>query len=196
MAIKKKVVKKKTAKKKVVKKKKAAASRNTAHKRTLRAKSNRAAGAADPANVPHETMPPKAKAEFLKMGRPSTYGPEILAKAREYLFKYREIGDQIPMVEGLAVYLNRARSTLYEWASHEEKAEFSDIMATIEEVQKKALMNGGLSGEFNSTITKLILGKHGVHEIVDTNLGGQAGNPVKMETTHSPEDAYLLMIGK
>ena len=38
------------------------------------------------------------------------------------------------------------------------------ILADIQARQQELLLNSGLTGEFNSTITKLVLGKHGYSE--------------------------------
>lgn len=105
-----------------------------------------------------------------KIGRPTDYSEEILAKTQEYLETYSEQGDAIPSVAGLAVYLRIARSTIYDWASQPEKKLFSDILEDILSDQEKTLINKGLKGEFNSTITKLALGKHGYKEQSETDL--------------------------
>ena len=60
--------------------------------------------------------------------------------------------------------LDITRSTLYAWAKDEDKKEFSDILERINTVQECVLVNNGLTGKFNSTITKFILGKHGYHD--------------------------------
>jgi len=39
-------------------------------------------------------------------------------------------------------------------------------------------MSCGLSGEFNSNIAKLALGKHGYHDKQDNTLSGPDGKPV------------------
>ena len=98
-------------------------------------------------------------------GRPSKYTSELLNKAESYLGDWRNHGDMIPSVEALSVFLNIARSTLYKWA--DEKPEFSDILEDINVAQVRELINNGLSGEFNSNITKLVLGKHGYKEKQD-----------------------------
>lgn len=114
-------------------------------------------------------------------GRPTDYTPELIAKAREYVTEYEEAGDQIPSVVGLAKYLNRSRACMYTWAEQEDKQEFSDILDSIQETQQQVLINKGLSNEFNSNITKLVLGKHGFHDKQDQNVGGQPGNPVQTQ---------------
>jgi len=97
-------------------------------------------------------------------GRPTKYNNSILADANDYLENFKDEGDVIPSVEGLSLKLNIARQTLYNWADDEDKKEFLDILENINTKQKKLLLNNGLTGEFNSNIAKLVLGKHGYSE--------------------------------
>lgn len=97
------------------------------------------------------------------MARPTDYNEEILAKAKEYI----EIGSKdaaVPSIEGLAGYIDISRSNIYLWASQKDKREFSDIVEMIRELQAKTLIDKGLKGEFNSSITKVMLSKHGYSE--------------------------------
>lgn len=93
-----------------------------------------------------------------KGGRPTKLTDELKAKARNYELVFREEGDIIPSIEGLAYYLNIARSTLYKY--EDEDAEFSDIVERVKTLQGKMLISGGLVGDFNASITKVILTKH------------------------------------
>lgn len=98
------------------------------------------------------------------MARPSEYTPEIAEQAWAYLQTYASVHKHsIPSVVGLAVVLNRAESTLYNWDC-EEKPEFLGILAAIKEKQQLVLLNSGLDGTFSAPITKLVLGKHGYHD--------------------------------
>lgn len=122
-------------------------------------------------------------------GRPSKYTPELLAKARHYLDFYQEYGDQIPSHAGLSVELGVNRSTIYEWAKDPNKQEFSDIFAEILSTQERVLVAKGLSGDFNSAITKLVLGKHGYHEKQDQTVSGPNGGPQEHKWTVEVIDA-------
>jgi hypothetical protein len=94
-------------------------------------------------------------------GRPTLYTPELLKEARAYIDNFEPSDTEIiPMVAGLAVRLRIARKTVYEWMKDEEKAEFCDIVEEIMAKQEQMLFKGGLSGEFNASITKLALTKH------------------------------------
>ena len=98
------------------------------------------------------------------MARPTKYNKAILDKANKYLTAWKDEGDMIPSVEGLSEYINIARSTIYDWEKQEGKEEFSYILEKINVRQKRTLINGGLNGELNSNITKLVLGKHGLSD--------------------------------
>lgn len=97
------------------------------------------------------------------MARPTDYNEEILKSAQQYI----EVGSKdsaVPSIEGLADYINISRSNIYLWASQEDKREFSDIVERVRELQAKTLIDKGLKGEFNSSITKVMLSKHGYSE--------------------------------
>ena len=108
-----------------------------------------------------------AKKKKSNAGRPTVYSEEILTKTRDYIVNYEKFDDAIPSIAGLAVVLGISRETIYDWASQEEKKEFSYILADILSNQERILINKGLKGEFNSNITKLVLGKHGYKDSAD-----------------------------
>jgi hypothetical protein len=67
-------------------------------------------------------------------------------------------------VESLALHLGVARSTLHAWADTKSDfyyEEFSDSLEQLKSVQASMLIQNGPKGEYNSTITKLLLTKHG-----------------------------------
>ena len=97
-----------------------------------------------------------------KMGRPSKFA-ESLVKAKDYLMGgYETVGDVVPSVAGLACYLGVSRKTVYEWVK--ESADLSDTLEGILAMQENKLINKGLNGDFNPTITKLMLANHGYSE--------------------------------
>lgn len=105
-------------------------------------------------------------------GRPTEYTEELLQKARDYVaFALSE--EKLPSVAGLAKHLKIARSTIYDWASQEDKGEFSDILEDILSTQEEELINKGLTGKYNSTITKLVLSKHGYSDKSDITTDGE-----------------------
>lgn len=99
-------------------------------------------------------------------GRPTIFRQEMIEEAEHYMDNYESFGDIIPSVVGLCDATNLKRSTLYQWCEDPDHP-FADILEKINMRQERKLLNGGLSGELNSNITKLALGKHGYHEKKD-----------------------------
>ena len=107
-------------------------------------------------------------------GRPTIYDKDIVSTTQWYVDKgWEELGDAIPSIAGLSDHLGIPRQTIYDWASQEEKKEFSDILQRILSKQERTLLNKGLKNEFNSNIAKLALGKHGYSD--KTELTGKDG---------------------
>lgn len=106
-------------------------------------------------------------------GAPTLATEENIARAYKYLANWSgDLGETVPTVEGLAIYLGLHRDTLY------ARQEFSDILAEIKQLQAHALLNNSLNGKYNPVIAKLLLSsKHGyvektaaATENVNTNL--------------------------
>lgn len=97
-------------------------------------------------------------------GRPKEFNDEVLEKAASYL---GQCDDHVPSVAGLALYMGISRPTVYDWKSQYEK--FSYIVEEIMATQESKLLNGGLGGEFNASISKLMLTKHGYSDKVETD---------------------------
>jgi len=127
-------------------------------------------------------------------GRPSKYGPKLLDNAREYLDTYKELEQVFPSIAGLAVHLGLSRETVHAWCKDTEKKEFSDICKDLMANQEIVLANGGLSGSFNSTITKLMLTKHGLSD--KQEVSGPDGGPIEMDTQWQVEFVNPEEIGK
>lgn len=108
-------------------------------------------------------------------GRPTKYSEELLIKAEDYLITYKtDYNNLIPSVPGLACALDIVKSTIYKWG--EEKPEFSDLLARLQQKQEMALMDGGLGGIMNSNIVKLVLSKHGYSDkqAIDHTTNGES----------------------
>lgn len=114
-------------------------------------------------------------------GRPTHYSDEIVRRAKEYLANYESEGDVVPSVAGLAVCLGRSRTLLHDWAADEDKTEFKDILEQIGAKQERVTLNKALVGDFNSNIAKLLLGKHGYHDKVDSQLTGANGGAIQTQ---------------
>lgn len=115
-------------------------------------------------------------------GRPTKYTKELITQCHEYLDTYHEQGDMIPSHEGMFLFVGISSTCGYDWAKEKGKEEFSEILAKCMQMQKQELINKGLSNEFNSNITKLVLGKHGLHDRQSTELTGADGDPIKTES--------------
>lgn len=117
-----------------------------------------------------------------KQGRPTIFNRSVLDDANAYIGFFlmteeqrHEIGDKrknifevVPSVAGLAIYLNVARSTLQVW--EKSNSEFSGTLDRLKAVQEVLLVNGGLKGDLNSTITKLMLSNHGYSDKQDIKM--------------------------
>jgi hypothetical protein len=131
-------------------------------------------------------------------GRPTLYNEEILNKTKEYiesceddeiqqtigmsakgteLFKNKVIVN-IPTIEGLAYHLGIHKDTIYEWCKINQV--FSDVIDSLRAKQAKELINKGLSGDYNPTIAKVLLTKHGYIDKQDVTSDGKAikGNSI------------------
>lgn len=110
------------------------------------------------------------------VGRPTKYCPELLDAAQEYLNIYEDLDQVIPTIEGLSLYLDISRDTLYNWCDDENKKEFSYTVRRLIKIQKQVLLNKGLEGKFNAKITQLLLGaNHSVIEKSSQEISGPNG---------------------
>lgn len=101
------------------------------------------------------------------MGRPVEYSDQVLTDSFQYIQmcgnewdnKAERYKCNLPSIEGLALHLEIHRSTVYDW--QKKYPEFSDIIETLLQKQAQLLINSGLEGTYNSTISKVLLTKHG-----------------------------------
>ena len=116
-----------------------------------------------------------------KVGRPSKLA-ESINKAKDYLMGgYETVGDVVPSVAGLACYLGISRSTAQEYAKENE--EFSGTLEAIKTLQENKLINKGLVGDFNPTITKLMLANHGYSDKAEVDNKSSDGSMSPKPTT-------------
>ena len=86
----------------------------------------------------------------------------------------------MPSISSLAQFLKVTRGTLHAWGRQEEKAEFADLLDEILATQERALINKGLTGQFNSNIVKLMLAKHGYCDRVKSETDVTGGIKIVM----------------
>lgn len=115
------------------------------------------------------------------MARPVEYNEEVLTKASAYIAECvdeideyhktrgeksdsydRLVRVKLPTIEGLALYLNIDRTTVYAW--EQTYPEFSHILSDLRALQADRLINAGLSGDYNPVIAKVLLTKHGYND--------------------------------
>lgn len=137
-------------------------------------------------------------------GRPTEYNQSILEKSKEYLKicvdeieEYhktrgeksdgyeRLVRVKIPTIEGLAVYLGITRPTVYDWIKIHP--EFSYIIDELQAIQADRLLNNGLSGDYNPTIAKVLLTKHGYREGIDQTTNDKDIIPDKQSKEKAEE---------
>jgi len=126
---------------------------------------------------------PKKQAK--KLGRPSVVTPQLMTKAWQYTTNWKRLGDAVPMIEGLAIYLGIHRDVVY---SHDE---FNDIIKAIKQAQAHALINGSIKGELNPLISKLMLAAK--HDYVEKSAQDLTTNgkdmPALVKFIDAPTDA-------
>ena len=97
------------------------------------------------------------------MARPTDYTDELLIKANEYI---NDCPDVVHTVVGLCLHIGIAKSTCYRWIEEDNQV-FKDIVDTVAALQERKLLSNGLTNEFNASITKLLLTKHGYTDKVE-----------------------------
>lgn len=124
-------------------------------------------------------------------GRPTKYDLSYIDKVNEYIDScedeetefHKTRGEKsdgydrilkvkLPSIEGCALYLGIHKDTIYEWSKKYD--EFSDVIDRLLKKQANVLISKGLSGEYNPTIAKVLLTKHGYREGVDATSDGKA----------------------
>ena len=104
------------------------------------------------------------------MARPTKYNDQTVPMTAKYLLEYEGLGDMIPSIAGLSVFLKVSRDTIHEWRKEEGKEEFSDMLDELLSEQERILFAKGLNNEFNATIVKLALCKHGYSDRQDIEV--------------------------
>ena len=125
-------------------------------------------------------------------GRPTKYNDKMIEKAEDYIKNYKSLGDEIPMVDGLALELGIHRDTVNDW--EKKYPEFSDIVRTLMTHQGRKLMNGSLNGEFREkTATLALSSNHGLVTKTAQDITSSDGSvqfPTRIEIVGYGEDDY------
>lgn len=108
----------------------------------------------------------------------SKYTEEFVNAAKAYVNNYADHGHAFPSVTGLTRLLGISRSTIYYWAEDDTK-EMQEILDQINAEQELVAWNKGLKGEYNANLVKLLLGKHGYSDKVDSTHSGPSGGPIE-----------------
>ena len=108
-------------------------------------------------------------------GRPTKLTPELTLKAYDYL----KPNFDLPTIEGLALELDITRDTLYQW--EKENEEFSYILGKLRLLQANKLIQKSITGQYNATISKMMLTKHGYVEKSETDVTS-AGERIETNT--------------
>jgi len=164
------------------------------------------------ADIDHKN-PPIVNPQFKKrMGRPpkyhSRYAQELVDffDIRDYLEARGEHvtpggkvivtkkGFRIPTIEGFAVHAGLSKNTVYKWAAYQDDdgnlkyPDFSHALEFAQAVQSNLLVNGGMSGEYNSGLVKMILSAH--HDYIEkTKTDLEVSGAVKILVDEQDEDA-------
>ena len=110
------------------------------------------------------------------MARPTDYRPQMVDEARRYIANHTDFEDPVPTVAGLACVLGVTRKTIYEWVKDETKGAFCDILEELGQRQERVLVRGGLGGDFNAPISKMMLTKHGYSDKVENDHTSSDGS--------------------
>lgn len=130
--------------------------------------------------------------ESNSVGRPSEL-PKVLEQAKLYLNgEWSVFGDVIPSVAGLACYCGKNRDSMYQYAK--ESAEFSDIVSSLLTLQENKLLNGGLNGSMNATITKLLLTKHNYSD--KQEIDHRTPDGIQMQVAEKTDAELMAIISR
>ena len=111
-------------------------------------------------------------------GRPSKYTKELLEQAQWYVDNWRETGEVVPTLAGMAIRCGVDKHTISRWRKDEKnKPEFCALCARVEQQQELLLISGGLTKSYDSGLAKLLLHKHGYSDKQEVELSGEIKPP-------------------
>lgn len=141
--------------------------------------------------------------EVNKGGRPSLYNGDMLEKIKQYISHFQDpesskmkTREVTPTMAGLAIYLGITKKTLYNWAENNE--ELLHAFDELQDTQETILISGGLSGEFNAPISKLILTNHGYSDkqVIDNTSSDGSMTPKPVLSKEEMKEAVKSALDK
>jgi len=124
-------------------------------------------------------------------GRPSDKPNNLPEQVRAYLKECKDNFEdevksvKLPTICGFSLKMGCSEKTIYNWAK--DDPEFLQSLEDIKNEQKSRVLNEGLSGNYNSTIAKLILAaNHGMSD--KQELTGAGGAPLAIRITEDDEN--------
>lgn len=108
----------------------------------------------------------------------------------------RRVLVNLPTIQGLSLFLKVNTDTIVEWGKIHKQ--FSVALKDLLAVQAQRLMLGGLSGDYNPMITKLILSaNHGMKERVDNTTDDKPLEaPVTINNYKTLPDDELIALAR
>ena len=91
---------------------------------------------------------------------------------------------KLPSIEGYALHVGFVLDTIYDW--EKKHPEFSDIIYDLRQRQVEKLIEWGISGKYNSHISKILLSKHGYVEQSESDLTIKWGLQISFARPASP----------
>ena len=117
-----------------------------------------------------------------KAGRPTDFGEHMPGLVKEYLSTYETM---IPTKAGLSLHLGVCKATVEKWLKLDQEDEnvsqFVGLVNDLMSLQELKLLDNGLKGDYNASITKLLLTKHGYHDKQAQEVSGPGGKPVEVD---------------
>lgn len=119
----------------------------------------------------------KDPADLQKVGRKSDYRPEYVEVARAYIEECMTIEEgkerELPSRVGLCLRLKTSNVTLIEWGKNNPL--FLNALRSLDNAQHQQLINRGMNGTGNTTITKLMMmSNHGYKEKTDVTSNDES----------------------
>jgi hypothetical protein len=149
-----------------------------------------------------------------KMARPSIISEAIIKKAEKYLKKANDTRSSVnlPTVEGLCLAIGISKQCAYEWQSKAGAMQgkdlsevdqmelklyfrFNDLLGVLHQKQCERLINKGLAGKYNSSIVKLLLGKHGYKDEVNQR-GSELQYEIDWSKVTDKQQAFRIASGE